>query len=264
MKIAVVGESAQDIFIRGYSDRQCPDTPAPVFTAQTQTENWGMAYNVLLNIKSILNHKYKKDKDEVILITNQKTREFITKTRYIIDRTNTTICRVDVGDKNYQHISEHYDDWKNSIKWNEYDVIIISDYNKNFLLEDDIKYITSQNNKVFIDTKKKLIGDWFKNVLFIKINHDEFDKSKQFLTDDVNDKIITTLGDEGALFQGKIYPVKKVDIRDVSGAGDTWFSAFVIEYMKTKDIEKSIKFGNRCATLVVQRKGVCVPFGNEI
>ena len=37
-----------------------------------------------------------------------------------------------------------------------YDLIIISDYNKGFLLEEDIEHICSNHTNVFIDTKKIL------------------------------------------------------------------------------------------------------------
>ena len=55
-----------------------------------------------------------------------------------------------------------------------------------------------------------------------------------------------------------IYPVPKVEIKDTSGAGDTFIAAMVAEYVKSKNIHKSIKFGNTCATIVVQKKGVTI------
>ena len=52
------------------------------------------------------------------------------------------------------------------------------------------------------------------------------------------------------------FPVEKVEIRDVSGAGDTFLSGLVSEYLLTKDIKKSIIFAQQCATIVVQKPGV--------
>jgi fructose-1-phosphate kinase PfkB-like protein len=57
-------------------------------------------------------------------------------------------------------------------------------------------------------------------------------------------------------YKEKIYPVKKVDIRDVSGAGDTFMSGLVVEYIRTADIKESILFAQECATVVVQKPGV--------
>jgi sugar/nucleoside kinase (ribokinase family) len=44
----------------------------------------------------------------------------------------------------------------------------------------------------------------------------------------------------------------------VSGAGDTFMSAFCYMYMENGDIEESINFANKCASKVVIRRGVAV------
>ena len=54
----------------------------------------------------------------------------------------------------------------------------------------------------------------------------------------------------------KVKEVKEVPIKDVSGAGDTFLAGLVVEYLKTKDIKKSIKFAQECTTKVVQKHGV--------
>jgi sugar/nucleoside kinase (ribokinase family) len=68
--------------------------------------------------------------------------------------------------------------------------------------------------------------------------------------------MIITLSNKGCQYKDKLYPVEKVQIRDVSGAGDTFLSGLVTEYVLTKDIEKAIKFAQECATIVVQKPGV--------
>ena len=57
-------------------------------------------------------------------------------------------------------------------------------------------------------------------------------------------------------FKEKTYAVKKVDVKDMTGAGDTFLAGLVVKYVLTKDIDKSIEFANKCATQVVQKKGV--------
>jgi sugar/nucleoside kinase (ribokinase family) len=47
-----------------------------------------------------------------------------------------------------------------------------------------------------------------------------------------------------------------VEVKDVSGAGDTFISGLCYYYLKTKSIEESINFANECATKVVQKRGV--------
>ena len=69
-------------------------------------------------------------------------------------------------------------------------------------------------------------------------------------------KIIVTTGSKGCEYDGNIYPVKEVQMKDSSGAGDTFLAGLVVEYLRTKDIVKSIKFAQECTTKVVQRHGV--------
>ena len=64
------------------------------------------------------------------------------------------------------------------------------------------------------------------------------------------------MGPKGSVYRDKIYPVPKVEIKDVAGAGDSFISGLVVQFMKTKNIEKAITFANECATKVVQKRGV--------
>ena len=47
-----------------------------------------------------------------------------------------------------------------------------------------------------------------------------------------------------------------VEVKDVSGAGDTFISALCCRYLKSHNIQESILFANECATTVVQKRGV--------
>ena len=144
-----------------------------------------------------------------------------------------------------------------SIDFSKYGIIIISDYNKGFLLNSDIEYICNHHNNVLIDTKK-ILGDYCINAKFIKINEVELQNniSAYVNMDDFKNSLIVTLGNKGCRYKETIYPVDKVVIKDLSGAGDTFMAALAVNYITTKDIDKSIKFANDCATKVVQLKGV--------
>ena len=106
-----------------------------------------------------------------------------------------------------------------------------------------------------MDTKK-LLGPWCKGVKYIKINGDEYERSRHLIDEDMHNKLIITLGPEGAKHKNVIYPVPKVEIKDTSGAGDTFVAGLVCGFLKDKNIEDSINLANECATKVVQRKGV--------
>jgi sugar/nucleoside kinase (ribokinase family) len=49
------------------------------------------------------------------------------------------------------------------------------------------------------------------------------------------------------------------DTIDVSGAGDTFTSAFIVKYFQLQDENTAIKFANRKAAEVVSKRGVVVP-----
>ena len=65
-----------------------------------------------------------------------------------------------------------------------------------------------------------------------------------------------TNGSAGAVYKEKTYPVKKVEVKDLSGAGDSFMAALVIEYLNTNNIEDAIKFANKKASEVVKHRGV--------
>lgn len=245
MRILVIGDSCIDKFIYGGVNRICPEAPVPVFNPIYQTENPGMAANVAENVKSLGN--------DVVLNCNTNP---IVKTRYVDKKSNQMLLRVDENDiaEPLTNISKYTIEFLS-----QYDAIIISDYDKGFISKDDIEKISSNHRLVFMDTKK-LLGNWASECTFIKLNEHEYSKNKQFIDnnlDTFNNKIIITLGEEGCKYKNEIYPVEKlIEVKDVSGAGDTFISAFASEYLKTKNIKKSIEFAQKCSSFVVSKKGV--------
>lgn len=247
IKILVIGDSCIDVFLYGNVFRLAPEGPVPVFNPDSEKNNGGMALNVKHNIDAIGAFS--------TLITQ---KEKIIKTRYVDSRTNSLLLRVDTNDKASRISKDVISGIRNNQYLNvSYDAIIISDYCKGFLLEEDISEISKHNFNIFLDTKK-ILGDWCKNVSFIKINHVEYDRT-QHTIDQLNIKkqLIITRSNDGCEYQENIYPVEKVNIKDVSGAGDTFISGLVCEFIRTKDIVLAIKFAQDCATKVVQKKGVC-------
>ena len=245
MRILVIGDSCIDKFIYGGVNRICPEAPVPVFNPICQTENPGMAANVAENVKSLGN--------DVVLNCNTNP---ITKTRYVDKKSNQMLLRVDEND-----IAEPLTDIsKYTIEFlSQYDAIIISDYDKGFISKDDIEKISSNHHLVFIDTKK-LLGNWVNQCTFIKLNEYEYNKNKQFIDSNLdmfNNKLVITLGEKGCKYKNEFYPVEQIfEVKDVSGAGDTFISAFANEYLKSKNIKKSINFAQKCSSFVVSKKGV--------
>ena len=240
MKILVIGESCLDVFHYGECKRLCPESPVPVFSSVEIKENGGMAMNVYNNVKQI--------NDNVDILTNQNWRT-IKKTRFVEINSNHMFMRLDENDKMYGNFL--FD--KETL--NKYHAIIVSDYNKGFLEVSDLVYISKNHPMTFLDTKKTL-GEWSKYFTFVKINGIEYDKTRHTITSEMMKNLIITQGKKGCIYKNKTYDVLPVEVKDVSGAGDTFISALCCEYIKTKDVEKSIAFANECATTVVQKKGV--------
>jgi D-beta-D-heptose 7-phosphate kinase/D-beta-D-heptose 1-phosphate adenosyltransferase len=244
--ILVIGDDGIDKFVYGTAVRLAPEAPVPVLNPVSETTNKGMAGNVVENLEALGLKTYFKHNDVTPI-----------KTRYVDDRSGQILLRVDSNDK-VERIdeSELKTIASNKYKGIRLDAIIISDYDKGFLEEEDIEFICKNNSNVFIDTKK-ILGKWCVNASFIKINHVEYQHTEYTIHElGIEDKMIITLSSKGCQHKGKIYPVEKVQIRDVSGAGDTFLSGLVAEYVLTKDIEKAIPFAQQCATVVVQKPGV--------
>jgi bifunctional ADP-heptose synthase (sugar kinase/adenylyltransferase) len=241
MKILVIGETCKDVFNYGKVERLCPEAPVPVFNLINTIQNKGMAGNVASNLVSL--------GADVTLLTNINWEE-ISKTRFIEKKTNHMFLRLDCNDDKYGKCD------LSSLDYKLWDAIILSDYNKGFLNKEDIKLIASNHPLTFLDTKKP-IGKWCEDISFIKINNFEINKAEE-ITEVLNSKLIVTLGADGAKHKNKIYSVPKVEIKDLSGAGDTFISALCVKYVETKNIDIAIEFANECATKVVQKAGVSV------
>jgi bifunctional ADP-heptose synthase (sugar kinase/adenylyltransferase) len=243
MKILVLGESCQDIFHYGECKRLCPAAPVPVFNSIHMIKNGGMAKNVEKNLQSL--------DIKVDLITNKNWQQ-ITKTRFVEYNSNHMFLRVDEQDSGYGTLCLKEIE---KIDFSQYDSVIVSDYNKGFLSEEVLVKISQSHPLTFLDTKKRLTG-WCKDFIFIKVNNAEYEASKNIMSESTLTKVIRTKGPHGCVFQNVLYPVKSVEVKDTSGAGDTFISALAAKYTQTKDISEAIKYANECATIVVQKKGV--------
>ena len=248
MKILVVGDGCKDVFVYGKVDRLTPEAPVPVFNPTRELSNDGMAKNVANNVEAL--------GCTIYTITNPNS---IKKVRYVDEKSKQLVLRVDEHDYCDRVAVELPKGNKCRIGLGgevEVGAIIISDYCKGFLHEDDIEYIAKNNINVFVDTKKEL-GDWINDADYLKINSLEYESNKKFFKDnEIINKTIVTKGNEGCLFQGRIYPTEDVLVKDISGAGDTFIAGLVVKYLKTNDIEKAIDFAQECTKIVVQKHGV--------
>ena len=153
------------------------------------------------------------------------------------------------------------------------DAVIISDYDKGFLAYDNIFKILDNikarrpNIKIFVDSKKKDLSCYACNDVIFKLNELEFNSVAKFPARGAYERpyeCIVTMGESGAMFKGKIYPVDDTKVIDVCGAGDTFLAALVTRYVETQSLEESIKFANLCASESVSHFGTWVVSRDEV
>lgn len=239
-QISIIGESCLDVFVYCDAIRLAPDLPVPVLQEIHVETNPGMAANVQRNIEA--------RSVSTSLVTNNNWGEIV-KRRYMHDSSNHMFFRVDTP-HNISRLNIENIDLSS-------DLIVISDYNKGYLAESDIEFICQSHPLVFLDTKK-VLGKWADGASFIKINDYEYNNSKSHLSENLSNRIIHTRGSEGCDFRGKNYPVEKFEVRDTSGAGDSFMAALVVEFLRTSSIEDSIAAANYAASRVVRTRGVGV------
>lgn len=243
MKILVIGDSCTDVFIYGRCSRLSPEAPIPVFEPTKTITNQGMAGNVVANLNKL-------GVEKVELVTNY---EQITKTRYVEYKSNHMLLRVDSNDS----VQNSFDIKK--VDFDSFDAVVVADYDKGFLTNEDIKKIGEKSKLSFIDTKKTIDLENFKGFTFVKMNEVEWERCQRYGAkyEDWKEQLIVTMSERGCMYMEKRYSVdNSIEVRDLSGAGDTWMASFVFKYVETSSTEESIEFANKNATLVVQKRGV--------
>jgi len=240
-KVLLIGDSCIDEYVYGVVERLNPEAPVPILKYVRTEQKQGMAWNVYNNLKAF--------GLEVCMITNQ---EKITKTRYIDEKTNQQILRVDK-----EVVCKPIEC---EILKEKYDAVVISDYNKGFITSSKMfEIVYNFKCPVFIDTKKTVLPEYN---CYIKINEQEYNKLDEQYKGANN--LIVTYGDRGAKYDGVLYPGEKVNVYDVVGAGDTFLSALVYFYLKYGRIDEAIPYANKAASIAVQNRGTYVLTKDDI
>lgn len=246
MRILLLGDSCYDYYHYGSVNRISPEAPIPIFDHLYTTKKPGMMSNVLENFRALG------------VYPDYQTHFFENKNRYLDAKSKQQLLRVDQRIEEEEGIDRVVYEM---IRFDDYDVIVISDYDKGFVSYEDIIRIRREfKGPVFIDTKKKdlaIIGD-----CYVKINQYEF---KSLTSQPKIENLIVTLGGENVTWSNRLYFPPKVEAYDVCGAGDTFFAALVFEYFrKEHDMDSAIQFAMKAAAITVQKIGVYAPTLKEI
>lgn len=238
--VAVTGDACLDIFVYCSANRLAPDLPIPVLEEVERSTNPGMAANVSRNIKDL-----GFGVDFIAPRDWEKTK----KVRYIDKESNHHFVRIDqagFGDKIRPSQIEQLLD---------HDLVVVSDYNKGFLSDEDLERITASHDNVIVDSKRKL-GKWSLKARLIKLNRMEFRENQEFIADNLESKVVVTLGPLGARFQGVDYKVRASETRDLSGAGDAFFAALASMLAIGGSVEEGIRLGNLAGAHAVGTRGI--------
>lgn len=242
LKILLIGDNGRDEYHYGTVDRLSPEAPVPIFKFEKQILRPGMAGNVEQNLLAL--------GCEVDFLRTQISK----KVRLIDSRSKYHIARID-----YDLACEPVciDSTKT-----DYDAVIISDYNKGTVTYDTIDLI--QNNftcPIFLDTKKTDAERFGK--CFLKINEKEFNSLKSN-----GNNMIVTRGDKSVQYYNhnnlKTYSVPKIEVHDVCGAGDTFLASLCYAYLCSNNIDLSVEFAIKAASITIQHIGTYAPGLGEI
>lgn len=239
-KILLIGDNCKDIYQYGTIDRLSPEAPVPVFVPTRTEEREGMAGNVFNNLEALGCN------------VNYLFGETSVKTRIIDARSKQQIVRID---NDVMSTPITFD----AIISDTYDAIVVSDYNKGSVSYELIEELIALSIPTFIDTKKtdleRFQGAW------VKINELEYSKITSECTG-----LIVTRGARGAsaIHHDIEVTAPRVEVTDVTGAGDTFLAALTVEYLKTTDIAKAVQFAVQASAVTVQHSGVYAPSLQEI
>lgn len=239
ISILVVGDKCTDKYVYGECKRLSPEQPVPVLDQTRIEEKPGMAANTELNLKSF---------GVNTLLLSQ--REEIIKTRFVDTNSGYQFMRLDETPEVGRIANAEL---KMALMHMNPDAIVISDYDKGYLSDEDLWHICNNINRpVFVDTKKRRLFQ--KDNVYWKINRKEYD---DLIQDHIpNDShLIVTLGSDGASWNGLIFKPEIVKVFDVCGAGDTFLSALVYQFLQTENMQESIIYANKAAAISVTHPG---------
>ena len=289
IKVLLIGDFMIDHYIVGTSTRMSPEAPVPVVIPKKDYSIPGGAGNVAMNLKlmganvtcigCVGNDIWGKK-----LLSILKNEGIKTEGIELIDDHPTTLKqRIYSDGKQVARLdTEKIINWQsNSEVQQNYDIIILSDYNKGVL--NNLWFDINNLDIVIVDPKKDSFNHYKESTIItpnlnelkkaskIDINDDKsiVDACNQLIKENNFRYIVVKKGDQGMTIVGEDNFVKHikahaVETPDVTGAGDTVIAALSLAYTQTKNIELSAKIANAAAAVVVEKIGTATVTIEEI
>jgi len=296
-KALVIGDIMLDKYISGKSNRMSPEANVPVITDTKTYEMPGGAANVAINLKELdcevtlvgaigadrdgeqLSRLCKHQGIEARFVTNEASCTTV-KCRIIANQIQ--VARIDTEQINYLHGSEAErlkDLYDELIAENDYELVVMQDYNKGVLSRDIIDHLISVNlkNNLFtaVDPKSENFFN-YKKVQLFKPNLNELQNAVQRkipLTSDGLKEAVREMRDQLqcetamlTLSEHGICTMREeefcwsrpspIQVVDVSGAGDTVISVAALSLLNGGSVQEASQLANFAAAEVCQKPGV--------
>ncbi|MBS1513908.1 MAG: D-glycero-beta-D-manno-heptose-7-phosphate kinase [Bacteroidetes bacterium] len=305
-KIVVIGDIMLDRYLLGNVTRISPEAPVQVFDIGTSENKLGGAANVAYNIKTLgaeplLIGVCGNDDEGKILkkvfedlgistegIIAEANRNTTCKTRVIAAAHHLirldSESRTKISEESSGSILKILEETKN-----DFDIIILEDYNKGVLtkslIHSVIEFAKENSKKILVDPKFENFFE-YKDVFLFKPNRKELEDAILKRTDGIDElterakdfikkinckNLVLTLGEHGMLLiennNDKIeivkVPTQARKVSDVSGAGDTVISTIAVCLAGGAEVKESVIIANFAAGLVVEEVGI-VPIYKDI
>jgi len=289
-KVLIVGDLMLDRYYFGDVERISPEAPVPVVHVKKIEDRIGGAGNTALNLKNLgiyvdilgtigndenaLNFLKLLEKSEFSLDYILKVNNITTTKIRVISR-NQHLLRIDFENVNYLD-----EDIENEILkileaiLKNYDIVIISDYNKGLISEKISQFIINNSKFTIIDPKGK---NWnkYKNANIITPNVKEISEGLNLMLENEDrileyagkiaiekfnfEGVLITRSEKGLSFISKNnilhVPTYESEVYDVSGAGDTVVAVLCFGILCNLDMKTILEFANLCASIVIRHIG---------
>ncbi len=303
-KIAVIGDLMLDEYIIGKVDRISPEAPVPVVNVESESFVLGGAANVINNLSTLGAKVYcfgvtgddengKKMQETLARkgvniegIIEDKDRPTIVKKRIIAH--NQQLLRLD-WEKNRKIVFYVEDRIINEFKSkiDEFDGVILSDYDKGVLTERVAKEIIKISNEkekiVIVDPKPKnamnyegatsMTPNKKEAIQCLGVNEPDTEEEFKEIGKKLKEKLklknlLITRSEKGmSIFEdGEIedIPTFAREVYDVTGAGDTVIAVFTLAATTQASFYEAAKIANTAAGVVVGRVGTSTVTKDEI
>ena len=273
VKIAVVGDMMLDEYLIGKVSRISPEAPVPVVNIEQERFVLGGASNVANKLI---------DPSGIVI---DETRPTIIKSRVLsqgqqllrLDWEKDTDITENIQKKIIENVEKNIENT---------DALLLSDYNKGVLTEfvsqSIIKIAKKYNREVVVDPKpnnfknykgatsmtpnRKEILDYFGMKKFQ--NEEEIAQRMSELKEELAlDNVVLTRSEEGvSLFKNEHRRIPTVarEVYDVTGAGDTFISTFLLSVCAGADLFEAGAIANMASGIVVAKIGTATATKEEI